>query len=133
MNESVSMLHVNSIFAALLAKHVKRALYLLSFFLTSFIRNGPNISMPQFVNGGPSNILSFGRSAIFCSPSFPHSNRHLTHIPIRYLTMVLHWTTQKPLLLISFMVSLFLPCATFLWHHSTINLVMLPSLPSNTG
>ena len=27
----------------------------------------------------------------------------------------------------------YLPCATFLWHHSTINLGMLPSLPSNNG
>ena len=133
MKESVSILQVYSICTALLAKHVKSALYLLSSFLPSFIRNGPNISTPQLVNGGPSNVLSFGRSAIFCSPSFPLSNRHLTHFPIRLLTIVLHRTTQKPLLLISFIVNPLPPCATFLWHHSTINLGMLPSLPSNTG
>ena len=133
MKESVSILQVHSICTALLAKHVKSVPYLLSSFLLSFMRNGPNISMPQLVNGGPSKVLSFGRSAIFCSPSFPHSNLHLTHFPIRLLTIVLHWTTQKQLLLISFIVSLLPPCATFLWHYSTINLGMLPSLPSNTG
>ena len=81
--------------------------------------------MPQLLKGVPSNVLSFGRSAIFCSPSFPCSNQHLT--------IVLHWTTQKPLLLISFILSLLPPCFNLLWHHSTINLVMLPSLASNTG
>ena len=104
MNVYVSMLHVHSIYTALLAKHVKSAPYLLSSFLPSFIRHGPNISMPQLVNGGLSNVLSFGRSAIFCSPSFTLSNRHLTHFTIRLLTILLHWTTQKPLLSISFMV-----------------------------
>ena len=34
----------------MLAKHVKSAPYLLSSFLSSFMRNGPNISMPQLVN-----------------------------------------------------------------------------------
>ena len=51
---SVSMLQVHSICTALLAKHVKSAPYLLSSILPSFVRDGPNISMPQLVNGGPS-------------------------------------------------------------------------------
>ena len=127
------MLHVHSICTALLARHVKSAPYLLSSFLSSFIRNGLNISMPQLVNGGPSNVLSFGRSAIFCLPSFPLGNWHLTHLPVRILTIVLHRIIQKPLLLISFIVSPLPQCATFLWHHFTINLGMVPSLPSNTG
>ena len=93
MNESVSMLLVHSRCTALLDKHVKGAPYLLRSFLPSFIRNGPNKSRPQLVNDGPSNVLSFGRFAIFCSPSFPHSNRHLTHFTIRLLTMVLQHTT----------------------------------------
>ena len=59
---SQSLLH--SICTALLAKHVKSVMYLLCSFLPSFIRNGLNISMPQLVNGGPSNVLSFGWSAI---------------------------------------------------------------------
>ena len=133
MKESVSILQVHSICTALLAKHVKSAPYLLSSFLPSFIRNGPNTSTPQLVNGCPSNVLSSGRSAIFCSPSFPLSNRHLTHFHISLLTIVLHQPTQKPLLLISFIVRLLPPCASFLWHHSTIKLGMLPSLPRNTG
>ena len=64
-----------------------------------------NRILPQFVKGGSSIVLSVGRSAIFCSPSFPHNNRHLTHFPIKLLTIVLHRTTQNPLLLISLMVS----------------------------
>ena len=114
MKESVSILQVHSICTALLANHVKSAPYLLSSFLPSFIRNGPNISTPQLVNGGPSNVLSFVRSAIFCSPNFPLSNQHLTHFPIRLLTITLQRTTQKPLLLISFIIRPLPPCATFL-------------------
>ena len=98
-----------------------------------FIKNGPNISTPQLVNGGPSNFLSLGRSVIFSSPSFHLSDWHLTHFPIRLLIIILHQTTQKPLLLFPFIISLLPPCAIFLWHHSTISLGMLPSLPSNTG
>ena len=96
----------------LLAKHVKSAPYLLRSFRL-FIRNGPNISTPQLVNGGPSNFLSLGRSAIFSSPGFHLSHWHLTHFSIRFLTIILHQTTQKPLLLISFIVSPLPPCAIF--------------------
>ena len=132
MKESISMLQVYSICTALLAKHVKSVPYLLSSFLPSFIRNVLNVSRRELVNGGPSNDLSFGRSTIFCLPSFPLNNWHLTHFPIRFLAIVLLRTTQKSLLLISFMVSPLPPCATFLRHHSTVNLEMLQSLPSNT-
>ena len=105
MKESVCRLQVHSIWTALLDKHVNSAPYLLSSFLPSFIRKGPNMSTPQFVKGDSSVILSVGRSAIFCSPSFPHNNRHLTHFPTKLLTIVLHQKTQNPLLLISLMVS----------------------------
>ena len=94
------------------AKHVKSAPYLFSSFLPSFIRNGPNISTPQLVNGVPSNVLSFDRSTIFCSPKFPQTIRHLKHFSIRFLKIVLYLTTQKPLLLISLIVS---PLSSF--HH----------------
>ena len=130
MKESVSRLQLHSIWTALLDKHVDSGPYLLSSFFPSFIRKGPNMSTPQFVKGGSSIVLSVGRSAIFCSPSFPHNNRHLTHFPIKLLTIVLHWTTQNPLLLISLMVSPLPPWAVFWWHHSTINLVMQLSLVS---
>ena len=50
MKVYASMLQVHSICTALLTKHVKSAPYLLSSFLSSFMRNGPNISMPQLVN-----------------------------------------------------------------------------------
>ena len=132
MRESVSMLQVHSICNALLAKHVKSVPYLLSSFLPSFIRNVLNTSRREFVNGGSSNVLSFGRSTVFCLSSFPLNNWNLTHFPIRFLTIVLLQTIQKPLLLISFMVSPLPPCATFLQHHCTVNLGMLQSLPSNT-
>ena len=62
MNESVSMLHVRSVCTAMLAKHVKSAPYLLSSFLPSFIKNGSNMPTSQLLNGGQSNVLSFGRS-----------------------------------------------------------------------
>ena len=104
MKESVSRLQVHSIWTALLDKHVNSAPNLLSSFLSSFIRKGPNMSTPQFVKGDSSVILSVGRSAIFCSPSFPHNNQHLTHFPTKLLTIVLHRKTQNPLLLISLMV-----------------------------
>ena len=103
INESVSILQVHPIWTALLAKQVKSAPYLFSSFLPSFIQKGPNMS--QFVNGGPSRVLSFRKSAIFCSPSLPLSRRHLTHFPTKFLTTVLHLTTQKPLLLTSLIVS----------------------------
>ena len=105
MKESVSRLQVHSIWTALLDKHVNSAPYLLSSFLPSFIRKGPNMSTPQFVKGGSSIVLSVGRSAICCSPSFPCNNQHLTHFLTKLLTIVLHRTTQNPLLLISLMVS----------------------------
>ena len=78
MNKSVSMLHVHSICTVLLTKHVSALFLSRSYLSPFFIRNGPNISLLQLVNGGPSNVLSFGRSPIFCSPSFPLSNQHLT-------------------------------------------------------
>ena len=57
MNKSVSKLHEHSICTAMLVKHVKSFLYLLSSFLISFTRNGPNISTPQLVNVGSSKVL----------------------------------------------------------------------------
>ena len=62
---------------------------------------------------GTSNVWSLGKTAIFCSPIFPHSNQHLTHILIRLLTKVLYQTTNQPFLLIAFMVSSLLQRATF--------------------
>ena len=109
INESVSILQVHSIWTALLAKQVKSVLYLFSSFLPSFIKKGPNMSTPQFVNGGPSRVLSVGKSAIFCSPSLPLSRQHLTHFPTKLLTTVLHLTTHKPLLLTSLSVHI-MPC-----------------------
>ena len=78
MNKFISMLHVDSVCTALLTKHVKSSPYLLTSFVPSIIRNGPNISLPKLVNGGPSNVLSFSQSAIFCCPSLPCSNWHMT-------------------------------------------------------
>ena len=95
INESVSILEVHSIWNALLAKQVKSTPYLFSSFLPSFIKKGPNMSTPQFVNGGPSRVLSVGKSAIFCSPSFPLSRQHLTHFLTKLLTTALHLTTQN--------------------------------------
>ena len=88
INESVSILQVHSIWTALLAKQVKSVLYLFSSFLPSFIKKGPNMSTPKFVNGGPSRVVSVGKSAIFCSPSFPLSRGHLIHFPTKLLTTV---------------------------------------------
>ena len=133
MKESVSRLQVHSIWTTLLDKDVNSAPYLLSSFLPSFIRKGPNMSAPQFVKGSSSIVLSVGRSVIFCSPSFPCNNRHLTHFPTKLLTIALHRTNQNQVLLISLMVSPLSPWAVFWWHHSTINLVMQLSLLSNVG
>ena len=67
----------------------------LSTFPFSFIRNCQNIFTPLFLNGGLSNFLSFVRPVIFCSSSFPLSNRHLKYFPTILPTMDLHRTTQK--------------------------------------
>ena len=105
MKESLFRLQVHS--TALLDKNLNSAPYLVNSFLHFFIRKGPNMSTTQFAKGSSSIVLSVGRSAIFCFPSFSRNNRHLTHFLTKLLTIVLHQTTQNPLLLISLMVSLF--------------------------
>ena len=103
MKEYFSRLQVHS--TALLDKNINSAPYLLNSFLHFFIRKGPNMATTQFVKDSSPIFLSVGRSAIFCSPSFSRNNQHLTHFVTKLLTIVLHQTTQKPLLLTSLMLS----------------------------
>ena len=111
--ESISRVQLHSVWTALLDKCVNSAPYLLSSFLPSFIRKGPNMSTSQFAKVGLTVVLSVGRSTIFCSSSFSCYNRHLTHLSTKLQTIVLHLTTQNPLLLISLMVSPLPSWATF--------------------
>ena len=117
IKESVSIFLVISIWMARLAKHVKRAPYRFNVFLLSLMRNGPNMSTPQWVNGGSSFNLSCGKSAIICSPTLPLSYLQVTHLEIIFYTAELLCITQYPEDLISLRV-MFLPlCAVFWWHH----------------
>ena len=114
INESASNECITSVWTALLAIQVNNAPYLFSSDLLSFIVNGPNISTPQWVNGGSLEILSFGISDIFYSPNLPLSLRHTTHLCIKLLMAELALTIQKPHCLNSFNVRPLPPCATFL-------------------
>ena len=63
MKEFVSIALATSMWTVLLAKQVNRAQYPFKSDLLSRILKGPNISTPQWVNGGASMHLSFGKSA----------------------------------------------------------------------
>ena len=71
IKESVFIFFIISIWMARLVKHVKRSLYRFNVFLLSLMRNGPNMSTPQWVNWGSYFSLSCGKSAIICSPTLP--------------------------------------------------------------
>ena len=95
IKESVFIFFIISIWMARLVKHVKRALYRFNVFLLSLMRNGPNMSTPQWVNWGYSFNLSCGRSAIICSPTFPRSLLLVKHLEIIFYTAELLCITQN--------------------------------------
>ena len=73
MNELVSIKFPTSIWIALLLRQVNNIPYLLISDHLSLMMKGPNMSTPQYVNGGASVILSIRRLAIFYVPNFPQS------------------------------------------------------------
>ena len=77
----------------------------------------PNISISQCVNGGTSRHLTLGKSAIFCTPNFPHSLRQFTHLHIIPLTSMLALSIQNPFCLKLFKIIPLPPWATFSWHN----------------
>lgn len=95
INESVSMLHVRSMFTSLQPIHVKSAPYFLRSFLPSLIKKVLDTSTPQLLYSDLFNVQSLGKGGIYCSLSFLCTKQILTHFPIRLFTMVLHRTTQN--------------------------------------
>ena len=99
-----------------------------SFFRSSFIRNEPNKSPSQYVNGGASFILSLEKPAIFCCWSLSLNYLHLTH-----WTKDLHLVTQKPENLVWFIAMPRPAWATCSWYQRTINSAILQDFVNNTG
>ena len=81
-------------------------------FLLSLMRNGFNMSTPQWANEGSSFSPSSGKSAIICSTTFPLSLMQDTHLEITFFTAKLPCITQYPEDLISMRV-MFLPHVQF--------------------
>ena len=104
----------NSICIALLKRQVYKAPCFSTSFQSSFTTNGPKISTPQYVNGGSIHILSFDKSAIFCSRSCHLKCLHLTHFPIIDCANELQLMIQTPEDLIWLMVIPQPAYATFL-------------------
>ena len=71
MNASVLRKCTNTMCMALIDRQVQRATYPLTSFRRSFTMNVPNKSTSQYINGGSSLILPFGKSVIYCCRSFP--------------------------------------------------------------
>ena len=70
LSQIKSILQVHPIWIALLVVQLnkwKMSHIFLAPFLPSFIKKGSNMSTPKFVYGGPSRVLSVGRSAIWLS------------------------------------------------------------------
>ena len=126
IKDSVSICLIISIWMARLAKHVKRAPYRFNVFLLSLMRNGPNMSTPQWVNWGYSFNLSCGRSAIICSPTFPRSLLLVKHLEIIFYTAELLCITQNLEDLISLRVMFLQLCAIFWWHYLINSAVTFP-------
>ena len=89
MKASVDSEFVDSIWIALLERQVKRHPYLFISLRPSFTKMGPNMSIPQYVNGGSWESLSLGKSAIFCWHILPLRCLQMTHFAINDLTALL--------------------------------------------
>ena len=120
MKESVSIAFTSSMWTALCAKQVNRAQYCFKSDVLSWMTKVPKISTLQWVNGGASVRLSFGKSAIFWYPNAPRSLQHVTHLKIVLCTTELALITQRPFFWKLSSVILLPLCATFSWHHITV-------------
>ena len=78
IKESVVLLRVTSICTALDERQVNNAPYRFFSLRPSLTVKGPNISIPQYLTGGSSLILSLGKSAICCCWNIPLKILHLT-------------------------------------------------------
>ena len=90
-----------------------------------FTINGPNISTTQYVKGGYSSNLSFGRSVAICPQILPQSLQHIVHLKTTDFTAELPHNIQKLLHLISLSVITLLLCAVFELHHFPIKSAIL--------
>ena len=133
MKESVLEERTTSICISLLQRQVYKAPHFLTSFQTCFSTNGPKISTPQYVNGGSIQILSFGKSAIFCCWSCPLNCLHLAHFPIIDRTNELQLMIQNPEDLTWSMVIPLPACATLSWHHRIIDAVVLQDFGNKIG
>ena len=80
---------------ARLARHVNIQPYIFNSFRPSFMRKGPKRLTPVKVNGGESEVLSTGKSAIFCPVGGILFLRHVTHLERTRLTAELPWIIQN--------------------------------------
>ena len=85
--------------------HVNIALYRLTVFLLCLTVKGPNMAMPEWVNGAASFDFQVGRLAIFCSPNRPLNLRHSTQLDITFRTAELAPAIQYPASRILFRVN----------------------------
>ena len=90
-------------------------------------------STPQYVNGGSSLILSWGKSPNFCRWSLSLYCLHLTHFKMIHLTKELHLVTQKSKDLIWLIVMPQPAWATCSWYQRTTNSAILQDFGNNTG
>ena len=120
MKESVNIAFTTCMWTVLLGKQVNKAQYRFKSDLLSQITKGPKIFTPQWVNGGASMHLSFGKSAIFWYLNAPRSLQHVTHLKIVLHTTELVLITQRPFFWRLFSVILLPLCGTFWRHHVTI-------------
>ena len=91
---SVDSEFVDSIWIALLERHMKRDPYLFISLQPSFTKMGPNMSIPQYVNCGSWESLSLGKSVIFCCHILPLRFLQMTHYAISDLTALLQLIVQ---------------------------------------
>ena len=128
IKESVAIPWVTSICTALDERQLINAPYLFFFLWPFLTAKGPNILIPQYLNGGSSLILSLGRSSTCYCWNLPLRILHLTHFDIVDLTAALHLITQYPEVLTALIVIPLPAWATWLWHHSMMNCVVLQYL-----
>ena len=133
ISDSISMFCTTSRCTARLDGQLNMIPYHFISFLYCLIKNGPNISNPTYVTSGSVLILSAGKSAIFCSPTFPRTYQHLTYLAMKAQAIQFAFTIQYPDDLILFKVKSLPLWPTDWWHDLTSKLVTILWLDSEIG
>ena len=85
------------------------------------------------MNGGSSFVLSSGKSAIICSPTYLLNLWQVMHFDISLFTTEFPCITQYLEDLISVSVIFLLLCTVFSWHHLLIKFVICSSFSNKIG